>query len=205
MYLGARGSCATLRAMTLWRTISVSAVTVACCALTACGGESAGTGDAGSSAAAPSTSSQVSSAAETPTVEPAPVAAPVAAPVPAGPEAPPMSPAEVPIPRPAAPEPVAAAPDPVDARSPDQVVAESGDKGQRYLGALRAAGIPPAGMDAQEILYAQGLCRARAEGASRAELLREFDAVGQAYSTFTPLSAGQVAEAYVVTAERHYC
>ena len=40
---------------------------------------------------------------------------------------------------------------------------------------------------------------------ARAELLREFDAVGQAYSTFTPLSAGQVAEAYVVTAERHYC
>lgn len=116
-----------------------------------------------------------------------------------------MPPAEVPAPEQAAPEPVAAVADPLDARSPEQVVAESGDKGQRYLGALRAAGIPPAGMDAQEILYARGLCRARAEGASRAELLREFDAVGQAYSKFTPLSPGQVAEAYVVTAEQHYC
>ncbi|SDC75284.1 Protein of unknown function [Rhodococcus tukisamuensis] len=116
-----------------------------------------------------------------------------------------MPPAGIQASEPATPEPVAAVSDPVDARSPEQVVAESGDKGQRYLRALRGAGIPPAGMDAQEILYAQGLCRARAEGTSRAELLREFDAVGQAYSKFTPLSPGQVAEAYVVTAEQHYC
>lgn len=94
---------------------------------------------------------------------------------------------------------------PIDARSPDQVVADTGERGHRYLGALRAAGIPTAGMDAQEVLYAQGVCQARADGMSRAEILGEFDGVSQAYASFLPMPAGQVAEIFVSTAEGSYC
>ncbi|AQA24103.1 hypothetical protein BTZ20_5583 [Rhodococcus sp. MTM3W5.2] len=93
----------------------------------------------------------------------------------------------------------------IDARSPDQVVAESGERGQRYLGALRAAGLPPSGMDAAEILYAQGACEALADGTPRPEVLREFAGVGQAYSRFIPMSSDQVAETYVSAAEQVYC
>ncbi|QBJ96558.1 dihydrofolate reductase [Rhodococcus sp. ABRD24] len=93
----------------------------------------------------------------------------------------------------------------IDARSPDQIVAESGARGQRYLAALRAAGIPPTGMEAAEVLYAQGTCQALAQGDSRASVLAEFDSVGRTYAQFLPMTASQIAEAYVSTAERTYC
>jgi hypothetical protein len=93
----------------------------------------------------------------------------------------------------------------LDARSPEEIVADSGERGRRYLDALRGAGLPPVGMDAAEILYADGTCRALASGASRAEVLAEFDGVASAYAQFTPLSPDRVAEIYVATAEHAYC
>ncbi len=94
---------------------------------------------------------------------------------------------------------------PRDARSPEQIVADSGERGQRYLAALRVAGIPPTGMDAAEVLYAQGTCEALARGDSRASVLAEFDSVGEAYARFLPMSATRIAEIYVSTAEATYC
>jgi len=93
----------------------------------------------------------------------------------------------------------------LDARSPEQVVADSGERGRHYLAALRAGGIPPTGMDAAEVLYAQGTCEALARGDSRASVLAEFDSVGQAYARFVPMPADRIAEIYVSTAERTYC
>lgn len=109
-------------------------------------------------------------------------------------------------PRPPVPESSEVAyPPTLDARSPEEVVARSGDRGRRYLDALRGAGLPPIGMDAAEILYADGTCRALAAGTPRSEVLGEFDGVADAYARFTPLPADRVAEIYVDTAERTYC
>ncbi|GAB2646116.1 hypothetical protein GCM10027068_27150 [Prescottella soli] len=106
---------------------------------------------------------------------------------------------------PPAPRPATPAAGEIDTRSPEQVVAGAGERGQRYLSALRAAGIPPTGMDAAEVLYAQGTCEALARGDSRADVLVEFDSVGKAYAQLLPLSPTQIAEIYVSTAERTYC
>lgn len=117
------------------------------------------------------------------------------------------APAQAVAPSAAGPEPVraSASPSPIDARSPEQVVAAAGGRGQRYLIALRAAGLPPTGMDAAEILYADGACNALAQGQPRPSVVAEFDDVGKAYATILPMSAAQVAEIYVSTAERTYC
>ncbi|NKU54006.1 hypothetical protein GS881_10180 [Rhodococcus hoagii] len=106
---------------------------------------------------------------------------------------------------PPAPRPAAPAAGGIDARSPEQVVAESGERGQRYLTALRGAGIPPTGMDGVEVLYAQGTCEALARGDSRSSVLAEFDSVGKAYAQFLPMPADRIAEIYVSTAEKTYC
>ncbi len=98
-----------------------------------------------------------------------------------------------------------ATPGEIDSRSPEQIVAESGERGQRYLAGLRAAGIPPTGMDAAEVLYAQGTCDALARGDSRASVLAEFDSVGKTYAQFLPMPASRIAEIYVSTAETTYC
>ena len=106
---------------------------------------------------------------------------------------------------PPAPRPAAPAAGGIDARSPEQVVAESGERWQRYLAALRGAGIPPTGMDGVEVLYAQGTCEALARGDSRSSVLAEFDSVGKAYAQFLPMPADRIAEIYVSTAEKTYC
>ncbi len=94
---------------------------------------------------------------------------------------------------------------PIDARSPEEIVANAGEKGQRYIAALRLAGIPPAGMDSAEILYADGTCKALADGMPRSEVLAEFNSVGEVYSQITPMSSQRIAEIYVDTAEQTYC
>ncbi|MDV8005769.1 DUF732 domain-containing protein [Rhodococcus sp. IEGM 1318] len=94
---------------------------------------------------------------------------------------------------------------PIDARSPEEIVANAGEKGQRYIAALRLAGIPPAGMDSAEILYADGTCKALADGMPRSEVLAEFDSVGEVYSQITPMSSQRIAEIYVDTAQQTYC
>ncbi|BBE43133.1 hypothetical protein RE2895_00640 [Rhodococcus erythropolis] len=106
---------------------------------------------------------------------------------------------------PVAPQVAPPANSPIDARSPEEIVANAGEKGQRYIAALRLAGIPPAGMDSAEILYADGTCKALADGMPRSEVLAEFNSVGEVYSQITPMSSQRIAEIYVDTAEQTYC
>ncbi|WP_041814425.1 MULTISPECIES: DUF732 domain-containing protein [Rhodococcus] len=110
-----------------------------------------------------------------------------------------------PVTLPVAPQVAPPANAPIDARSPDEIVANAGEKGQRYIAALRLAGIPPAGMDSAEILYADGTCKALADGMPRSEVLAEFNSVGEVYSQITPMSSQRIAEIYVDTAEQTYC
>ncbi|AGT89944.1 hypothetical protein O5Y_00290 [Rhodococcus erythropolis CCM2595] len=110
-----------------------------------------------------------------------------------------------PVTLPVAPQVAPPANAPIDARSPEEIVANAGEKGQRYIAALRLAGIPPAGMDSAEILYADGTCKALADGMPRSEVLAEFNSVGEVYSQITPMSSQRIAEIYVDTAEQTYC
>ncbi|MGR6578978.1 DUF732 domain-containing protein [Rhodococcus qingshengii] len=110
-----------------------------------------------------------------------------------------------PVTLPVAPQVAPPANSPIDARSPEEIVANAGEKGQRYIAALRLAGIPPAGMDSAEILYADGTCKALADGMPRSEVLAEFNSVGEVYSQITPMSSQRIAEIYVDTAEQTYC
>ncbi|MBS3695259.1 DUF732 domain-containing protein [Rhodococcus qingshengii] len=110
-----------------------------------------------------------------------------------------------PVSLPVAPQVAPPANSPIDARSPEEIVANAGEKGQRYIAALRLAGIPPAGMDSAEILYADGTCKALADGMPRSEVLAEFNSVGEVYSQITPMSSQRIAEIYVDTAEQTYC
>lgn len=175
--------------------------------LAACGGNDA---DADNTVAGTTSESPAGTITPTePSAVPTSALAPTTA-VPAAPEspAPPAnSTTTVAAPAPAATVPATprAAGGAIDSRSPEQIVAESGDRGQRYLAALRAAGIPPTGMDAAEVLYAEGTCAALARGDSRPSVLAEFDSVGQAYAQFLPMPADRVAEIYVGAAETTYC
>ena len=124
---------------------------------------------------------------------------------PPAPEAPPSRAPEAPPALPSTPPKVAEANAPIDARSPDEIVAGAGERGQRYLAALRQAGIPQSGMDSAEILYADGTCKAIAEGMPRSAVLAEFKSVGDVYTQITPMSSQRIAEIYVETAEKTYC
>jgi len=192
--------------MTSTRAVTAAIVAAGALLLTACGGQDSTPEPTGHSASATSAGAGTPTAPQgsTPSpAAPAPVTesslppvtptATVAAP-------PPVTTVPPPAPRPAAPAGGA-----IDARSPDQIVAESGERGQRYLAALRGAGLPPTGMDAVEVLYAQGTCEALARGDSRASVLAEFDSVGAAYAQFLPMPADRIAEIYVSTAEKTYC
>lgn len=196
--------------MTSTRAVIAVAAAAGALLLTACGGadadtERTATGTTTSDMAASTGTSTAASAPASPTTTSDPTStAPAAAESPAS--------AAEPTPTAAPPAPVTAAPpaprlarNEIDSRSPDQIVADSGERGQRYLAALRAAGIPPTGMDAAEVLYAQGTCDALARGDSRASVLAEFDSVGKAYAQFLPMSANRIAEIYVSTAETTYC
>lgn len=94
---------------------------------------------------------------------------------------------------------------PAEGHTPEEIVAEAGPRGQDYLRALRARGIPALGMDSVEISFANGTCTALASGMPRIEVLNEFDSVGQALATGAGLEPGQIAEAYVSAAEQTYC
>lgn len=186
--------------MKLWRTMTVSVTLVGACALTACGSSGDGAAVASKTGASASASRSAELDATFPD-DPTPVPAitDTTAPTPTSATAAPDGESRIVPPQDV---PGTAA---VDARSPDEVIAAAGDKGQRYLGALRAAGIPATGMDAQEILYAEGVCKARADGMSRPDMVNEFAGIGQAYAAILPISAGQVGEIYVATAESSYC
>ncbi len=94
---------------------------------------------------------------------------------------------------------------PAEGHTPEEIVAEAGPRGQDYLRALRARGVPALGMDSVEISFANGTCTALASGMPRIEVLNEFDSVGQALATGAGLEPGQIAEAYVSAAEQTYC
>ncbi|RQO42688.1 dihydrofolate reductase [Rhodococcus sp. KBW08] len=94
---------------------------------------------------------------------------------------------------------------PAGDRTPEEIVAEAGPRGQDYLRALRARGVPALGMDSVEISFANGTCAALGSGMPRTEVLNEFDSVGEALATGTGLESGQIAEAYVSAAEQTYC
>ncbi|OYD67436.1 DUF732 domain-containing protein [Rhodococcus sp. OK302] len=170
--------------------------------LSACGNEStsetASSTPSASTTAVAATSAVAASELETtsamalPTSPPAPEAAPSRTP-----EALPA----LPTTRPA----VAEANSTIDARSPAEIVAGAGERGQRYLAALRQAGIPQSGMDSAEILYADGTCKAIAEGMPRSAVLAEFKSVGDVYAQITPMPSERIAEIYVETAEKTYC
>ncbi|MFC7451087.1 DUF732 domain-containing protein [Rhodococcus daqingensis] len=191
--------------MRIVRTAGIAALIVGCSLVAACGGPRDEAVGAERSPVASATAPTATASAEPSALAPVPAIEQAAAPAVVPPIAAPDPGVPVPPPTtepPPTPELRAAS---IDSRTPDQVVAQSGEKGQRYLGALRAAGLPPSGMDAAEILYAQGACEALADGMPRPEVLREFAGVGQAYSRFIPMSSDQVAETYVSTAERVYC
>lgn len=94
---------------------------------------------------------------------------------------------------------------PAEGRTPEEIVAEAGPRGQDYLRALRARGVPALGMDSVEISFANGTCTALASGMPRTEVLNEFDSVGEALASGSGLEPGQIAEAYVSAAEQTYC
>lgn len=94
---------------------------------------------------------------------------------------------------------------PAEGRTPEEIVAEAGPRGQDYLRALRARGVPALGMDSVEISFANGTCTALASGMPRIEVLNEFDSVGQALASGSGIEPGQIAEAYVSAAEQTYC
>lgn len=92
-----------------------------------------------------------------------------------------------------------------ETRSPDEIVADAGPRGQEYLRALRSRGIPSLGMDSVEISFANGTCSALSSGMSRSEVLDEFSGVAEALASGIALKPGDVAEAYVSSAEQTYC
>ncbi|MGO4202918.1 DUF732 domain-containing protein [Rhodococcus sp. TAF43] len=199
--------------MTSTRAVTVVVAAAGALLLAGCRGADSGTvraeHDTTTAAASSSTSSasSASSATSIPaeaTAAPTPAAESPTAPAPPTTTAAPAPPVTtVPPPAPLPPAPPAAGG--IDSRSPDRIVADSGERGQRYLAALRVAGIPPTGMDAAEVLYAQGTCEALARGDARSSVLAEFDSVGTAYAQFLPMPADRIAEIYVSTAERTYC
>ncbi|OQM82688.1 DUF732 domain-containing protein [Rhodococcus sp. 66b] len=156
-----------------------------------------------STSAATSTTVAATSSSTAPSSLPELPTSPLAEPAEAAPSVVESTPPQVSLP--VAPQVAPPANAPIDARSPDEIVANAGEKGQRYIAALRLAGIPPAGMDSAEILYADGTCKALADGMPRSEVLAEFNSVGEVYSQITPMSSQRIAEIYVDTAEQTYC
>lgn len=156
-----------------------------------------------STSAAASTTVAATSSSTAPSSLPELPTSPLAEPAEAAPSVVESTPPQLSLP--VAPQVAPPANSPIDARSPDEIVANAGEKGQRYIAALRLAGIPPAGMDSAEILYADGTCKALADGMPRSEVLAEFNSVGEVYSQITPMSSQRIAEIYVDTAEQTYC
>lgn len=197
--------------MTSTRAVTALVAAAGALLLAACGGQDPESEHVGHDAApapaasASATTTTTAPAESTPagSTAPAPTSESTTAP------APPPTTTVAPLPTttvpPPAPRPAAPAAGGIDARSPEQIVADSGERGQRYLAALRVSGIPPTGMDSAEVLYAQGTCEALARGDSRSSVLAEFDSVGQAYARFLPMPANRIAEIYVSTAETTYC
>jgi len=89
---------------------------------------------------------------------------------------------------------------------PAKAVADAGPKGQDYLQALRAAGVPvQPGLEGIYILFAKATCDAKAKGTSRQDILSQFSQIGSMLAPGSKLSQDQIAEAFVSSAERTLC
>lgn len=78
-------------------------------------------------------------------------------------------------------------------------------KGQSFLEALRAGGLPESPLDQVNLQYAPAVCQAIDGGVPQADILAQLAGVGQYYATQTSLTADQVAQLYVNAAQQTYC
>ena len=117
--------------------------------------------------------------------------------------------AQPPAAKPPAAQPTATKPGSVPLPSggdPAKAVADAGPKGQDYLQALRAAGVPvQPGLEEIYILFAKATCDAKAKGTSRQDILSQFSQIGSMLAPGSKLSQDQIAEAFVSSAERTLC
>ncbi|MDQ2722139.1 MAG: DUF732 domain-containing protein [Actinomycetota bacterium] len=89
---------------------------------------------------------------------------------------------------------------------PAKAVADAGPKGQDYLQALRAAGVPvQPGLEGIYILFADATCDAKAKGTSRQDILSQFSQIGPMLAPGSKLSQDQISNAFVTAAEQHIC
>ncbi len=126
-----------------------------------------------------------------------------------GAQANPTGAAQPPAAKPPAAQPTATKPGSVPLPSggdPAKAVADAGPKGQDYLQALRAAGVPvQPGLEGIYILFAKATCDAKAKGTSRQDILSQFSQIGSMLAPGSKLSQDQIAEAFVSSAERTLC
>lgn len=146
-----------------------------------------------------------SSAAPNPAApnQPAPTAAPnQPAPSAAAPNQPAPNPATPN--QPAQPSPGASLPSlPSD---PAKALADSGPKGQAYLQALHAGGVPSdPRIDGIYILFAQATCQAEQRGNSRDSILQQFDQIGTQLAGSSGKTPRQISELFVSAAEKNFC
>ncbi|MGZ4559232.1 MAG: hypothetical protein ACXVGB_11255 [Mycobacteriaceae bacterium] len=98
------------------------------------------------------------------------------------------------------------APLPSLSNSPEKALADSGPKGQAYLKLIHDGGIPGnSQVDGLYILFAQATCQAKLKGDSRESILVQFDQIGQTLAANTHLTARQISELFVSSAERTFC
>jgi hypothetical protein len=74
-----------------------------------------------------------------------------------------------------------------------------------FLDALHAKGIPAGPTDQINEQYAPVICAALASGQSTDAVRQQLLAAGQLYTSITPLSAEQVADAFLSAAQTSYC
>lgn len=126
-----------------------------------------------------------------------------------GAQANPTGAAQPPAAKPPAAQPTATKPGSVPLPSggdPAKAVADAGPKGQDYLQALRAAGVPvQPGLEEIYILFAKATCDAKAKGTSRQDILSQFSQIGSMLAPGSKLSQDQIAEAFVSSTERTLC
>jgi len=155
------------------------------------------------SAAAPSTAPNASAIPTSGVAVPPPPAKTTGA------QANPTGAAQPPAAKPPAAQPTATKPGSVPLPSggdPAKAVADAGPKGQDYLQALRAAGVPvQPGLEGIYILFAKATCDAKAKGTSRQDILSQFSQIGSMLAPGSKLSQDQIAEAFVSSAERTLC
>ncbi|WP_460868508.1 DUF732 domain-containing protein [Rhodococcus aerolatus] len=97
------------------------------------------------------------------------------------------------------------APGATDPGSVPQIAEVDPAKGQSFLDALHAGGIPAGPADVFIGQYAPVICASLADGASPDEVRSQLLGVGELYRSISPLSAEQVADVMLSSAQRTYC